>query len=365
MLPTFLVGTLLFALQDSSSPKLQKTPPDGKIEHLDSISGPVCFNNDGSLAAVLLADTSEVILIDFAARKKLRTLSGLKRINRRGYIVPAVVPVLAFSRDSRFLLGGLFTTSEKGAGPQLIWEVRSGKAWGQFRAFEGPITAIAFTNDGKAFVTAGSNDAHALSADLVKVWAWDSDHPGVPKTPLRTLEVNNREITLGPGEKTILSRPSERGYESIDFETGELLQKVETPLSPGQSTWFGANCSQLSPDGKLLAIGSGFWREARPDRSDPQGVLRLWNVADTSLRREFLSARMVLGVSFTPDSKRVAVTAKITPSYNPCRTCIYDVESGDCLRRIEGEFSDAVVTPDGEWIVSAGTDEILLWKMPP
>jgi WD40 repeat protein len=108
-----------------------------------------------------------------------------------------------------------------------------------------------------------------------------------------------------------------------------------------------------SPDGKTLATGSG-----QPSRS---GQLKLWNVADGSLVREFADAHSdtVFAIDFSPDGTLLATCAADRFMK------VWDVAAGKLARNFEGHTGHVLgVTwkSDGRRLASCGADNaIKIW----
>ncbi|HLX64336.1 MAG TPA: c-type cytochrome domain-containing protein [Planctomycetota bacterium] len=105
---------------------------------------------------------------------------------------------------------------------------------------------------------------------------------------------------------------------------------------------------QFSPDGKWLATGSGV-----PSRS---GEVKLWNVNDGTLVREFKDAHSdtVFGLAFTSNGKLLA-------SCSADRFIrVFDAASGKLVRTFEGHTDHVMSVSwkrDGRILASAGADK--------
>lgn len=105
---------------------------------------------------------------------------------------------------------------------------------------------------------------------------------------------------------------------------------------------------QFSPDGKWLATGSGV-----PSRS---GEVKLWNVADGTLVREFKDAHSdtVFGLAFTSNGKLLASCAADR------FIRVFDATNGKLVRTFEGHTDHVMSVSwkrDGRVLASAGADK--------
>jgi WD40 repeat protein len=109
----------------------------------------------------------------------------------------------------------------------------------------------------------------------------------------------------------------------------------------------------FSPDGKQLATGSG-----QPSRS---GQLKIWNVADGALVREFADAHSdtIFGLDFSPDGALLASAA------GDRFAKIWNVAEGKFVRSFEGHTGHVLSVTwksDGRMLATSGADNaIKVW----
>jgi WD40 repeat protein len=133
------------------------------------------------------------------------------------------------------------------------------------------------------------------------------------------------------------------------------LERVIGGANPAETLVDRVLSLDFSRDGKRLASGGGI-----PSRS---GELKIWNVADGRLIREFKDAHSetVFAVRFSPDGKKLASAA------GDRFIKILNAESGEMLRRIAGHTGQVLTLSwkaDGKMLISGGSDNVLkLWDV--
>lgn len=142
------------------------------------------------------------------------------------------------------------------------------------------------------------------------------------------------------GEWTLAGRIGPTGSDPLDVTASPLADRVLALA--------------FSPDGKLLATGGG-----EPSRS---GELKVWNVADGSLRLNLPEAHSdtVFGVDFSADGRYLASAAadKFVK--------VFDVAAGTAIRSFEGHTHHVLGVGwrfDGTLLASSGADKVIkIWN---
>ena len=119
------------------------------LEHTSAVEM-VAFSSDGKTLASL--DPLKVVLWDPASRKKLRVLDG------------NTFRSLAFSPDGTILAAGT------NIGEVRLWTVTTGKSIAILKGHAGPVTAVAFSPDGKTLISMDPYKGDSKSTAGVKIW---------------------------------------------------------------------------------------------------------------------------------------------------------------------------------------------------
>jgi WD40 repeat protein len=214
----------------------------------------------------------------------------------------------------------------------------------QVAAAEKPIRSLAYSPDGSQLASAGDNL-------LLRTWSSDTGAPDETfaghKGPIAAAAFapDGSIVSGGSDGSAILWEPMpawplERTIGNA--ENPSLLVDRVTALS-------------FSPDGKLLATGSG-----EPSRG---GELKLWNVADGTLARTIADAHSdtIFGLEFSPDGLLLASSAADR------FVKVWKVASGTQYRSFEGHTHhvlDVSWKADGKALASCGADNVIkVWDV--
>ncbi len=182
-----------------------------------------------------------------------------------------------------------------------LWNVQTFEQLATLSGHEGYTTHAAFSPDGKKLATV------ALEADK-SVRLWDVA-TGKPLAVALGHEQGCRRVAFSPDGNQIASA-SEDGTVRL-WDGNSLALKLSLNLG------LNAYCVAFSPDGKLLATGTGNWREKK------NGQITLWN-PETGERLKTLegSEGLVFQLQFLKNSRHL-LSGK--PGVG---LCIWNVESG-------------------------------------
>lgn len=161
------------------------------------------------------------------------------------------------------------------------------------------------------------------------------------------------ELAFGPDRRVFELGTNGIVQTLLRSETWALAKTLggEDATSPLQGR---VNALRFSPDGKLLAAGSG-----EPSRG---GEITFWDVAHGTLVRTLTNAHsdVVLGLDFSRDGKHLASGG------SDRFVKVWEVESGKMVRSFEGHTHHVLGVswkPDGRTLASAGADKVIkLWN---
>jgi WD40 repeat protein len=195
-------------------------------------------------------------------------------------IGPAIEPFQGHSQnvayldaDTLFTFGWQHTVS--------FWDPITGKRRRALAASESPVTALAYSPDGRYLAVGGEG------GEPIRVWDTAS---GKPVALLRDGLFDVTCLRFGPAVTTLISADYGQAIRQWDWaKGGALVKRVTEHGSIARSYAF-------SPDGKSLATG------------DDTGVVRVWDVATGrlahTLRSQGLAAEsFVSALAFTPDGQ--------------------------------------------------------------
>ena len=141
-----------------------------------------------------------------------------------------------------------------------------------------------------------------------------------------------------------------------DAQTGELRRTFTGHKDAINSVAF-------SPDGKVLASGSGYIYASEASGSQDK-TIRLWDVETGTIRRTLPAQKhKVLCVAFSPDGKVLAA------SHDDTIIHLWDMQTYTVRRTLKGHTDDVrsvAFSPDGKTLVSGSQDgTLLLWELTP
>lgn len=224
------------------------------------------------------------------------------------------------------------------------------KAQEASKAAEKPLTAVAFSTDGKRLATSADDGS-------ITVWSGDAGLPlDVIKGeggPARVLAFSSEKMLIAAGDdQAAVVWDTNPAWEM----TAQLGVAADDPLNTSSSPFeFRVLSLAFSPDGSQLATGGG-----EPSRS---GELIIWDVATKKMVRMIEDAHSdtVFGIEFSRDGKNIVSGAadKFVK--------IHKVATGKHVRSFEGHthhVMDVSWQADGSSLVSAGADNaIKVWNV--
>ncbi|MBD2299069.1 NB-ARC domain-containing protein [Nostoc sp. FACHB-190] len=233
---------------------------------------------------------------------------------------------VAFSPDQKLLATG-------GMDGQIrFWDMTDGMQVLAWQAHGDWIRCVAFSPDGKLIASCGNDHTVRIwdreSAKCLKIfrghtdWVWS--------------------VYFIWGKRLVVSASSDRTAKVWSLDLGVC---VYTFHEPDREVWSFA----FSHDAKTLATGG----------SDS---VKLWNVWTNQCLKTFEeNSTRVRTLAFSPDGKT------LVGSSDNQSIKAWDVKTGKCLRSVKTAPTGAIwaikFSPDGETVMSCGTDKIQLWNL--
>jgi WD40 repeat protein len=285
---------------------------------------------------------------------------------------------LVFSPDGSALAGTL-------GNQVLVWNLATGKRARTYQSHEQPVTALAFSADGKRLATAAADGT-------VRVWE-DGSEDELGKIVLSEQPgLGVLALAFSPDGKRLATGGMDRRLQIWDTATFKELRKL-----PDQGG--AVHAVAFSADGATLAAG------------DANGGISLWDPATGKQRRGGGDAGRVLSVAFAgngravlfqgedggvwqadlatgkkvsrfpgpnpdagastvtlaPDQKIVAVTRADLGDATKCELRLHDLATKKQrfeLKGHEGPVLHALFSPDGRTLATTGLDQSLrLWRV--
>jgi WD40 repeat protein len=187
----------------------------------------------------------------------------------------------------------------------------------------------------------------------------------------RTLKSHTRSVNtvaFSPDGRLLLSGAGERYYGAEVTHDAELTlwdARSGQRLRGLAGLKGGVNSAAFSPDGRFVAVGSGYHRGDQP----AEGHLSVWEVVTGRLLYDRVESGMnLLSVAFSPDGRLIATGHGVYSSKEPGRLKLWDARRGTEVHTIEappGGVNSVAFSADGRRLALACSGVIELWQVDP
>jgi WD40 repeat protein len=201
---------------------------------------------------------------------------------------------IAVTADGKTVIGG-------GYSGLTWWDAQAGKVRQTSREHKNGIGALALAPDGR---TLASGDVGESSG----IYLWEVVR-GEVRSKLAGHRGMVRSLAFTPDSRTLIAasqRPTKSGEKAVgevnlwDLQNEKAFRSLEVP--------GGAWTVAVSPDGQLLAVGSGAFQEGQ----SPKGIghVHLWDLQSGKLVRSAEGGEgAIAAVAFAPDGQSLALAS--------------------------------------------------------
>ncbi len=255
---------------------------------------------------------------------------------------------------------GLIAATFEGQGGKAFVQVWDGATGHQLSRIAVHARGPVFSPDGA--LLAGTDDA-----EKIHVWSMP-DGAEVFSPPQARLSVTRlafgRNPQPGPESGPVLDRasPKRRWWLAVgDNGANVTIWEVDTGALHARLRSQGPSVGALafSPDGTILAVGG-------------HNYASLWDVTSGTEVLDFRGVHSCLGMSFSPDGRRLAATsarpAESDAANDPSRVDIWNIENGrgvQTLRGLSNPVSQITFSPDSRFVAALSSDwRVAIWDRP-
>jgi WD40 repeat protein len=298
--------------------------------------GPALQDPDPVVAAVCSPDGELILTASSTGAVRLWTKKVSDTFSASTLPKVGAMTSVAFSPDGRrFVTGGL---NDDRRGEACLWDVATARPLDPRLPHPGRVNAVAFTPDGSTVVVGCGVTDEGGTVVGGEVRLWDATTGRSRGRPLAHADAVTA-VAVSPDGRLILTGCADRVARLWDLETGR-------PVGTPRQHPFPIETAAFSPDGKTVFTGGGF----RGAAGAQFGVL-VWDAGTGKLLTGILDhPDAVHGVAVRPDGRLVATACR------DGRIRVYEV--GDLRPLLEHRQSvplvKAVFSPDGKFLVTSG-----------
>jgi eukaryotic-like serine/threonine-protein kinase len=317
------------------------------------------FNHDGTLLASGTGD--EIAIWDVASGQRKAIMHGHRGFVQKFEFSPTEPILASWGSDNT----------------ARLWDVETGRELlclrGHRRSDRSAFPEIAFNADGTLLATGGADatikvwDAHAGDTlPSLETTAGEPNANGASSDLRPTPDYRQdldwlfghqgtlMDIDFTPDGKFLISCSSDGTVKVWDLATKKVVRNF---------TEHGKNVSavRVSPDGKLVASGSGGWQD------NGAGTILIWD-RETAAVRKTLNGHVaaITQLRFTSDGRRL-VSVSGHQEFQKGQINIWDVDTGKIVSKVRGPgqaIKGLDLSPDDSLIATCGWQgQINLWDL--
>jgi len=278
----------------------------------------VAYSPDGKTIASGSEDGT-VHLWDVASGAWVRKLEGLS----------GLVTSVVFSPDGKAIVGGSIDDGVR------MWDSSTGVLQRSLEGKPDQLSALVFSPDGKSIACASTSEY---------LWLWNTAD-GKRKRSIGRHDRGISSVAFSPDGNYIVTSSPKGAVRLWSVEQGTLTRTLDLDDDTAWTLTF-------SSDGKSIVGGS-------LDDDGFDGCVVILEVATGTLQKTLKGHKgAVRSVAFSPDGKTLACAS----DDGPIR--LWNVETGESTRTLDGRFLQLAFSPDGQTLASAGIGTgIYLWPL--